>query len=327
MMKEATFYEQIDNNTVKCNLCPHYCDIHINNSGLCNIRKNIDGKLYTMTYAEISSIAIDPIEKKPLYHFYPGHNILSLGSSGCNLKCPFCQNWSISNQLTKNNSIDFEYLERTIKEQHSIGIAYTYNEPLISYELLKDCSTFMKEKGIKNIIVSNGMINTTPLNGIKKNIDAANIDIKGFTDDFYKYVCGDLQTVKKTITTLFENGTHLELTNLIIPTKNDDKASFIDMCKWIASISKDIPLHISRYFPNYKVNIPPTPLETLKLFYKLASQELNYVYIGNANIPETNNTKCPRCHTTVIDRTNTPILLNHRKKTCPKCDTSLYLYC
>jgi pyruvate formate lyase activating enzyme len=323
-MLEASYYEIRSNNKVKCNLCPHECIISENHSGICQIRKNINGKLYSITYEEISSIALDPIEKKPLYHFYPSKNILSIGSNGCNLKCPFCQNWQISMNLTERQKINFDSILQSIKETQSIGIAYTYNEPLISYEFLYEYSKKIRENNLKNVIVSNGMINEEPLIKISPYIDAANIDIKGFSESFYKYVNGDFNTVKNTIKILYKHNVHIELTFLLIPTKNDNEQEFHNLCRFIAEINKEIPLHISRYFPNYKENIPPTDLNLLKQFYDIAKSYLFNVYVGNANIIETKNTYCPNCGKILIERNfHTKIYIKDSK--CPNCSYSPYL--
>jgi pyruvate formate lyase activating enzyme len=326
MLKEALFYKQLENNIVRCEICPHHCKILPNKTGLCFIRKNIDGVLYLTTYGEISSIALDPIEKKPLYHFYPGSHILSIGSNGCNLKCPFCQNWQISTSETQRENITIEELIKLAKKHTSIGIAYTYNEPLIWYEFLLDALKEVHKNNLNNVLVTNGNINKEPLEELVPFIDAANVDLKGFTEDFYKWIGGNLKSTINFIETLFKNNIHIELTNLVIPGKNDDTNIFTDMCKWIRNISENIPLHLSRYFPNYKLDISPTPEETLKRLYNIAKKYLQYVYIGNISIKDTNSTYCPRCKTLLIDRQGYTTKIYTNKNKCPECEELIPLY-
>ncbi|MDY6820990.1 MAG: AmmeMemoRadiSam system radical SAM enzyme [Deferribacterota bacterium] len=325
MLREAIFYKKLnlEKNIVRCELCPHRCVINPNNVGNCLIRKNIDGKLYLTTYGEITSIAIDPIEKKPLYHFFPSKNILSIGTTGCNLKCPFCQNWQISSKKAFTEEISIEKLANLVVTHNSIGIAYTYNEPFIWYEFILDAAKNMHDHNIKNVFVTNGCINAEPLEKLLPYIDAANVDLKAFNNDFYRWVKGDLETTLQTIELLHKNNKHLELTNLVIPTKNDNPDEFYEMCKWISSLSKDIPLHISRYFPNHKLSIPPTPISTLKNFYNIAKRCLNYVYIGNVLIDDAASTYCPLCNFEVIKRSGYNTIVNIKDNKCPKCGNTL----
>lgn len=324
MIKEALFYEKKDDLTVKCNICPNNCLIKPGGKGICKVRENIDGKLYLTSYNEVTSIALDPIEKKPLYHFYPGSSILSIGTNGCNLQCPFCQNWQISTQITYREEISIEQLYQIAIERGSIGIAYTYNEPTIWYEFVLDCSKYFHSKGLKNILVTNGYINEEPLTHFLPYIDAVNVDLKGFTQEFYKWVKGNLDTVKRSIEIYFKNNVHTEITNLVIPNKNDDFVIFEEMCKWISFLSPDIPLHISRYFPNYKLNEPPTDLNTLKNCYKIAKKYLNFVYVGNAIIDNTTNSYCPHCNYLLVVRTFYSIKSNIKEPKCPNCQNPLY---
>jgi pyruvate formate lyase activating enzyme len=323
MLKEALFYKKLENDVVQCQLCPHFCKISPNKSGICLIRKNLQGRLYLSAYGEISSIGMDPIEKKPLYHYYPGSYILSIGTNGCNLKCPFCQNWQISTEETSRDTITIDKIINLAKQHKSIGIAYTYNEPLIWYEFVIDTSKEAHKNKLKNILVTNGNINKEPLDRLIPHIDATNVDLKGFTDDFYKWVKGNLQSTLNFIETVFKNNIHVEITNLIIPQKNDDETTFREMCKWIGSLSKNIPLHLSRYFPNYRLDIPQTPADTLKNFYNIAKDHLNFVYVGNIFINGTNTTNCPNCNTLLIDRQgySTKVLIIDSK--CPKCGNHL----
>ncbi|KAA0256878.1 AmmeMemoRadiSam system radical SAM enzyme [Deferribacter autotrophicus] len=324
MNVEAKYYDKLSDDKVQCKLCPHNCVIKDGKTGLCLIRKNENGTLYQTSYNEVSSLALDPIEKKPLYHFYPSSNILSIGTNGCNLKCPFCQNWQIVTTITHREKINPDILKEIATMNHSIGIAYTYNEPFIWYEFILDCAKVFKNAGLKNVFVTNGQINREPLMELAPYIDAANIDLKGFTNDFYKWINGDLTTTLNTIEYLFKNGSHIELTNLVVTNKNDNSDTFDDMCRWIASISSDIPLHISRYFPNYKLNEPPTPLETLKNFYEIAKKYLKYVYIGNVQIEDATDTLCPKCNHLLVKRDFYLTKCHIKEPVCPECSEKLY---
>jgi pyruvate formate lyase activating enzyme len=284
-MKQAMYYEKSEDQKVHCYLCPHDCLIRPGNIGKCQVRKNIDGELYSLNYGKIASWSMDPIEKKPLYRFFPGSNILSAGTFGCNLKCSFCQNWSIAQEQPDTIDVSPEALVKKAKElksENNIGIAYTYNEPSIWYEFVYDTSRLAKEEGLKNVLVTNGFISEEPLKVLLPYIDAMNIDVKAYTDDFYKNICrGSLENVKNTVQ-IASNYCHVEVTTLVIPDLNDAIIEIEEMCKWLRSISPDIPLHLSRFFPNYKMkDKPPTPKETLFKAKEKASEYLNYVYLGN----------------------------------------------
>lgn len=325
MLTLASFFQTLaEDGSVQCNLCPHRCKIKKGKSGLCLIRKNIDGRLYQAAYGELTSLNLDPIEKKPLYHFYPGTNILSIGTNGCNLKCAFCQNYTISTQETFRKEVSIENLVELAKKHNSVGIAYTYNEPIIWFEFVKDCAIAFRKSGLKNIIVSNGNINQEPLLDLIKVIDAANIDLKGFTDDFYKWVKGDLNSVKETIKILFENNIHTEVTFLLITNKNDDIDDFRRMCEFLAGISKDLPLHISRYFPAYKCNEPPTDILKMTEFYREAKKYLNYVYLGNISGLNGRNSYCPDCGNLLVKRDGYKTEILNKKDRCEKCSKKLY---
>jgi pyruvate formate lyase activating enzyme len=246
-----------------------------------------DGKVVSENYGRITAMALDPIEKKPLYHFYQGSKILSVGSYGCNLRCPWCQNHDIS--MVKGKDIDFgntspEALVKQaydLKGRGNIGIAYTYNEPLIGYEFVKDCSTLAKEKGLKNVVVTGGFICEEPLRELLPLIDAFNIDLKGFSHAFYEKLKGDLDTVKNTIAIAAAN-CHVEVTTLIIPGDNDSEEEMEALSSWLSSISPDIPLHISRFFPRWKMqDREATPVETVYRLADIARRKLKNVYEGN----------------------------------------------
>lgn len=319
----ARFFQPLDGKKVRCGLCPHRCVISDGAHGKCLVRENRNGTLIQAAYGKICSAAIDPIEKKPLYHFYPGSKILSIGTYGCNMACQFCQNWQISTKVTPCTLTTPEKLLKSAQNNDSIGLAYTYNEPTIWYEFVYDCAKVFRGAGLKNILVTNGMINPEPLVEIAPLIDAANIDLKGFTDEFYKEHGGMLEPVKETVRAMSAAGIHIELTNLIIPTKNDDEAIFEQMCAFIASVSENIPLHLSRYFPQYKYEISPTPNNTLTTLAKTAKKYLNYVYIGNADIQGWTDTLCPKCGELIVRRSLYDTKCFTDKNICPACSQSL----
>jgi len=300
-MKEARYYEKLDRNRVRCKLCPIECVIAEGKKGRCLGRENIKGRLYATNYGEVVSIANDPVEKKPLYHFHPGKSILSIAPNGCNLLCPFCQNWEISQKKFPTQYLSPEEMVRYAKEYNSIGIAYTYTEPLIWFEYLMDICPLVKKEGMVNVLITNGMINKEPLKELLPYIDAMNIDLKSIKEEFYREVVkGDLNTVKQTIIES-KKSCHIEVTNLIIPSLNDSKEEIDELIEFVASVGKDTPLHFSRYFPNYKFNKPPTPVQTLKEAYNRARDKLYYVYLGNVWMGE-DNTYCPECGNLLISR-------------------------
>ncbi len=271
----------------RCSICPHDCVLGEGQTGLCRARSNRGGAIRPDNYGLVTSISLDPIEKKPLYRFYPGSRILSVGSYGCNLRCPFCQNYEISMAGKERAGTIYvspeELVEKAIEllPQGNIGIAYTYNEPLIGYEFVMDCSKLARAKGLKNVLVTNGYINEKPLAELLPFIDAMNIDLKAFTEGFYKRINGDIETVKKTIETA-ANFCHVEVTTLIIPGENDSPEEMRQLSAWLADVDKDIPLHISRFFPRYKMSDKDaTPIKTVYSLADAARENLKYVYEGN----------------------------------------------
>ncbi|MCL1793804.1 MAG: AmmeMemoRadiSam system radical SAM enzyme [Oscillospiraceae bacterium] len=287
-MNEAQFYEKSDGNSVFCALCPHNCKIKENGAGICGIRKNFVGILYAAGYGRISSFALDPIEKKPLYMFHPGKKVLSLGGFGCNLRCPFCQNFEISVEYGKRQ----KYAEKTSPEKiaslakkyapyGNIGAAYTYNEPLVGYEFVHDCAKAVHEAGLCNVLVTNGYINRGPLEKLLPHIDAANIDLKSFTDGFYHSLGGSLGAVKETIETV-RKSCHVEITTLVIPGENDSESEIEALSMWLASLDDKIPLHLTRFFPRYKYTgkAPPSKNELYRLC-EIAKKHLRHVFAGN----------------------------------------------
>lgn len=308
--KEALFYKKLNNRAVQCQLCPRFCAIPDGKRGYCRIRENNEGVLYTLSFAKpVSLNELDPIEKKPLFHFFPGEKTFSLSTAGCNLNCKFCQNWEISQKAPEE--VEFVYLapEELIDKVKASGldiIAYTYTEPTIFYEYMLETAKLAKSNGLKNVMHSNGFMNPEPLAGLAEYLDAANIDLKGFTDDYYMKTCGgSLGPVLESLKILREYGVHLEITNLVLPAYNDDEDSTKKMCLWIKeNLGADTPLHFSRFWPMYKLaQLNPTPVETLQRLRQVALDcGLRYVYIGNAGTNPAENTYCPKCKKIIIER-------------------------
>lgn len=280
-MTEARFYEAVGH-TAHCKLCPHGCVIRDGKTGLCNVRRNIGGVLYSESYGQISSLALDPIEKKPLRHFHPGRHILSIGSYGCSMSCPYCQNSSISQSIPQTQFIPPEELVELAKAcPGNLGIAFTYNEPFVSMEYLLDTAPLIKEAGLNVVLVTSGMANEDPLEALLPYVDAMNIDVKGFRQSYYRKLGGDLKTVKRTVKKC-AGDCHVEATTLIVPGENDSEEEMHDLSCWLLSISPDIPLHVTRFFPCYKMtDRPPTPIPTLYKLAETAKRQLKHVYIGN----------------------------------------------
>jgi pyruvate formate lyase activating enzyme len=302
LQMNARFYEKKENNKIHCLLCPHSCIIAEGKSGICEVRLNRAGDMDIPYYGKLSSIAIDPIEKKPLFHFYPGSTILSVGFWGCSFRCPFCQNYGISQHVS--NGGDYVSPDRLVKltlDRGSFGIAYTYSEPLIHMEYVLDSAAMARKKGLKNVLVSNGYVNPEPAEELLRLIDAANIDLKTFNPDFYKKeIGGRLEEVKRFISQA-AGKILLEVTTLVIPTKNDTDGEIESIASFLASIDKNIPYHLSCYYPTYKYSIPSTGKKTIERLAEVAARYLNYVYLGNVGLNET-NTFCPGCGSLLIRR-------------------------
>ena len=283
-MTEALYYEKSENKSVTCRLCPHTCKIGDGKIGICGVRKNNNGVLYAEAYGQISSVADDPVTKKPLYHFHPDKRILSIGSYGCNFRCPFCQNHAISMGKPRCNYIPPDEIA-SLALRHvptgNIGVAYTYNEPFINYEYILDCAKLIKKNGMKNVLVTNGFISPEPLAEILPYIDAMNIDLKSFSDMFYKKIGGRLDSVKETIKSSIKS-CHVEVTTLIIPGENDGEDEMAALAEWLGSLDNNCPLHLSRFFPRYKMtDRDMTPRETLDKLAAIARKYLKFVFLGN----------------------------------------------
>lgn len=275
---------------VLCDVCPKFCKLREGQIGFCRARSNIGGKIVPINYGQATSLALDPIEKKPLMRFCSGTYILSYGSYGCNLRCPYCQNASISmagldncpHRLITPEGLTDLAVDLSRQEPGNIGVAFTYNEPTVCFEFIRDTSKLLHEAGLKSVVVTNGGLVRKYADELLPHVDALNIDLKGFSDEFYRYVKGEFDTVKEFIKAAVEHECHVELTTLVIPTKNDDPEEMEREVEWITSISPEIPLHLSRFFPRYKVDdLPPTPAETIYRLKDIAQKKLKYVYTGN----------------------------------------------
>lgn len=328
---EASYYEPLADGRVSCRLCPNACTLREGQTGVCRNRMNQGGRLVSLAYANVASAAIDPIEKKPLLHFYPGSQAFSLGLCGCNLSCRGCQNWTISQTSPLENEayrLSPEYLPRLMAENGCHIAAYTYTEPLTYIEYVSDCAKLCREHGLKNVLVTAGYANEQPLRNLMPLIDAVNIDLKAFSPEAYlHYSHARLDTILRSLAVMKEAGCWIEITNLVIPGVNDSMAEIKAMCQWLAKNGfDDAPLHFSRFFPNYKLrNTPPTPLATLQDARKIARDcGIRYVYIGNTTLPGAENTLCPHCGALLVERDGYRILANnlsHGK--CPHCGETI----
>jgi len=307
--REGFIYTKMDNKLVMCGICPNRCLLSPGDRSVCRSRVNIDGTLYSLTYGNPCSVNVDPIEKKPLYHFKPRSKSFSVAAAGCNLRCLNCQNWEIS-QAKPHEVRHYELFPADViqKAQRSecLSIAYTYSEPITFFEYMLDTARLARDNGISNVWISNGYINRKPLLELCSVLDAANVNLKSYKDEIYRKLNGGrLQPVLDTFKTLHEQGIHFEMTNLVVPEYVDDDEMVKQMCQWIlTNLGPDYPLHFLRFFPKYKLDrLPSTPLSTLVRFRSLALAEgIHYVYVGNVAYPEGNNTYCHNCKKLLIER-------------------------
>ncbi len=321
--KPAAFWKVADrgqSGRAQCLLCPFNCILAEGKVGICRGKRNVDGRLWAINYGRTTSVNIDPIEKKPLYHFYPGSEILSIGPNGCNLKCNFCQNYYVSQGDSPTRYVEPDEVAKLAEDNRAVGVAYTYSEPLIWYEYVMDCARAIHSARLKNVLVTNGLINPEPLAELLPWIDAMNIDIKSMDPGFYKKICkGMLEPVLETVREAAKS-THVEITNLIIPGLNDTDEQFEKLTDFVASVSDMIPLHFSRYHPDYQQTAPHTPMDTLERAYLIAASKLKFVYIGNVLSNGMNQTKCPHCGQIIIRRAGylvTDLSVLHGK--CKNC--------
>jgi pyruvate formate lyase activating enzyme len=299
---KARFWEQAEDGAVRCGLCPHACLIRPGGQGRCRVRRNSSGVLELPFYGRLSSIAVDPIEKKPLYHYHPGESILSVGFVGCSFHCPFCQNYRISQDTSvPAETVSPEELVALAEREGSFGIAYTYSEPLVHLEYVLETSRLARARGLKNVLVSNGFINPEPAEELLAVLDAANIDLKSFNPEFYrKEIGGDLEQVKRFLTQA-RGRIALEVTTLVIPARNDGPQEMEAIASFLASLDPDIPLHLSAYYPQYRYTLPATPPATLRELAQVARRHLSYVYLGNVG-PEPSDTLCRACGAALVRR-------------------------
>lgn len=331
-MKEAMLYKSLEKNKVSCFLCHHRCQIGPDKFGVCGVRENKEGKLYTHAYGKVIAAHVDPIEKKPFYHFLPGTQSFSVATIGCNFRCPFCQNWQIS-QAKKEEEQDIPGHSLSPKQAVSLAqkyecqsIAYTYTEPTIFFEYAYDTAKMAQEQGIANVFVTNGYMTSEALDAINPYLDACNVDLKAFTEKYYKQICkARLQPVLDSIRYMSQLGIWVEVTTLVVPDLNDGEEELTQIARFIAGVDPDIPWHISRFHPHYNYSKKPsTPVRTLRKAMELGKKEgLNYVYIGNV-LGESENTICPHCGKTLIQRTGFSTSGNLiQDSKCPHCETPI----
>lgn len=317
---------------VQCELCPKNCSIKPGQSGDCRIRVNMDGKLRAVTYGFPSAANVDPVEKKPLYHFLPGTGIFSIATVGCNLHCKNCQNWDISQRNPEDASaseLSPASIPAVAKRHGCLSVAYTYTDPVVYYEYALDSCIKVREAGLKNVLVTAAYINPEPLKELCKHVDGANIDLKAMSDKFYRDICGaTLQPVLNALVTAKSAGVHVEVTNLVIPTLNDSNEDLASLCKWIReNLGRETPIHFSRFFPRHRMrHLPPTPAETLIRAKQAAvAAGLDHVYIGNIQVKDSTDTKCPACGKVLISRYGYRVLENTvADGKCAECQKEIY---
>lgn len=326
-MKEAYLYKKIKDNRVRCDLCNHRCVIENNKKGKCYVRKNIDGTLYSLVYQKLIAENSDPIEKKPLFHFMPGTTSLSVATAGCNFRCFYCQNYGISQSPLDYNKIEGRNVSPEALVKHALAngdksISYTYTEPTIFFEYAYDTAKIASRKGLKNIFVTNGFMTEECLSMIEPYLDAANVDLKSFSGDTYREkIGGRLKPVLDNIILMKQMGIWVEVTTLVIPGINDSNKELKKIAEFLAEIDKEIPWHLSAYYPSYKSSIPPTDIEKIETAIDIGKREgLKYVYGGNISGSRYENTFCPGCSAELIKRTGFYILSNKLKDgACPDC--------
>ncbi len=330
-MKTTQYFGSSKDGKIQCRVCPHGCLISDKERGLCGSFENQDGVLYAMRYAKVAAAAVDPIEKKPLFHFFPGSSVFSVAQQGCNLRCQWCQNHLLS-QATDDAGefVTTEELVRVCETRNHTAIAFTYSEPLIWIDYIRDFAEIMKNKNpaFSIVIVTNGYINHQPLHDILPYIDAFNVDIKSMNADVYhRYIGGDIKAVLRTVKDIATNGTHLEITNLIIPTINDTAQEMTELVQWIAGeCGSQIPLHLSRYRPSYLFTEPATPIETIERAYNISREYLSFVYTGNMPAATGHeNTYCPSCGALLIEREQYSVHMHHIfNGICDMCGSTVY---
>lgn len=325
--KLSPFYTPLGEGEIRCDLCPRQCHVHKGGRGVCRVRENREGKYYSLVYGNPCAVNLDPIEKKPFLHVLPGTNSLSIATAGCNFDCKFCQNWEIALAFPEevfSYEMPPEIVLKRAEEMGADSIAYSYVEPTVFYEYMLDTARLARKAGILNVIHTNGYINSGPLRNLCAVLDAAQVDLKGFTNTFYRELCnGELAPVLETLKTLKENQVHLEITNLMIPSKNDDMSLVREMCVWLKNnLGANTPIHFNRFYPLHRLNrLPSTPISTLEKARDAAmSSGLEFVYIGNVPGHAAWNTFCPQCKKMIIQRSGYMIGQMHVKEgACDYC--------
>lgn len=331
-MQEASYYRKTGQDQLQCDLCPHHCRLTLNETGRCKVRTNIDNKLIAKSTGHISALHSDPVEKKPLYHFYPGMKILSVGSYGCNMQCSFCQNWEIS-QCFPEPDIAFrkmssdDIINTACNTPDNAGIAFTYNEPVVNFEFVAETALKAKAAGLHTAFITNGFISQKPLQQLLACIDAFNVDLKVWSDPLYKsYTGGRLAPVLRTLKSIRSSGKHLEITHLVVTGMNDKTKLFDQMTDWINKELGELSvLHISRYFPGHRLSNAPTSSALLSYMYDKAREKLPYTYIGNMMLPGASDTFCHQCQKKVIERQayHTRIIGLNTKGECIECGNKI----
>jgi pyruvate formate lyase activating enzyme len=327
-VKEAMHYKKLEAKRVECTLCPRACQVADRERGTCGVRENRDGSYFTLVHSRAVSRNIDPIEKKPLFHYRPGTTALSIATAGCNIECKFCQNWEISQfrpEQVRAIRLTPDRLVEMAREYDCPSIAYTYSEPVIFYEYMYDTGKKAIASGVGSVIISNGYIQEKALLDLLPQLTAVKIDLKAFTEKFYKDVCsGELKPVLDTLKVLKKSGMWFEIVVLLVPTLNDDPSEIREMCKWVCGeLGPDVPMHFSRFHPTYRIrSLPPTPAKTLETAYRIAREEgVRYVYLGNVPGHKAESTYCPKCGVRLVHRYGYRILENRiREGKCSDCD-------
>jgi pyruvate formate lyase activating enzyme len=328
---EALFYDKLDDLKVQCTLCPKECRVADQERGYCGVRENQHGVYKTLVYGRPCTLHVDPIEKKPLFHYLPGSSAFSVATAGCNMECKFCQNWDISQfrpEQIRMVDLPPNTLAEVAQKANSQTLAYTYSEPVVFYEYMLDCASAARQLGIGSVMISNGYIREAPLNKLLPQLTAIKVDFKGFSEDFYKNTCnGELKPVLRAMELAKEQGIWLEIVILIIPTYNDSETECKLMAEWIvAHLGPDVPIHLSRFHPIYKMKtIPSTPVATLERIYKQMKDAGNhYVYIGNVAGHPAENTVCPSCGALLIQRLGyTTTVVGMEEGICKQCQNAI----
>ncbi len=330
-VKEAMYYKKLEDDRVECELCPRKCTIADMERGYCGVRENRGGTYYTLVHSRVCALNVDPVEKKPLFHYLSGSKAYSLATAGCNVECKFCQNWQISQyrpEQIESIRLTPEDVVRDAKMSGSKIVAFTYSEPVVFYEYMLDTAQRSKEQGLGAVMISNGFIQEKPLIELCQHLGAVKIDLKGFTEKFYQEICtGELKPVLNTLLTLKKAGIWFEIVMLIIPTLNDGEKELRELCTWVKEhLGTEVPIHFTRFHPTYKIkNLPPTPVKTLQMAREIALDAgLHFPYVGNVPGHEGENTYCPHCKKILIRRAGFSILENHLKDgKCKDCNQSI----